>query len=176
MMKQQLKNNIEVVIRDAEISDARNIIQYLKRVSIESQNLLREPNEVTITVDEEVAFLRRVMDSSNEHLFTVWHHDRLISVTGFHGSELNRIKHRVSFGISVLKDYQHLGLGTVLVKLLCDTAKAYGKTRMELDVREDNEHAIKLYLKTGFEIEGRRKSGICVHGTYIDLLLMGKDL
>ena len=175
-MEFTLKNGKIVIIREALVKDAEKIIEYLKQVSYESANLLREPEEVRMTLEFEQEFLTRVLSSNHEVMFSVWDQNNLISLAGFHGSDLNRISHRVSLGISVLKEYQAQGLGTKLMELLCEKAKLMGKTKIELDVREDNLDAIHIYKKVGFIIEGTRKNGIKDKDKYIDLLLMGKDL
>ncbi len=51
-----------------------------------------------------------------------------------------------------------------------------GKTKMELDVREDNPSAIRIYEKVGFLKEGIRTQGFFVDGLYKNLILMGKLL
>ncbi len=175
-MEYTLKNNLRVFIREAEEEDAVKVIEYLKQVSLESSNLLREPDEVVYTEEFEREFLRKNKESKNSFVFTVWNQDTLVSVTGFHGSDLARITHKVNFGISVLKDYQGLGIGSLLLKLIELKAKEYGKTKIELDVRSDNFRAITLYENAGFYQEGVRKNGINDKGKMIDLVLMGKDL
>ena len=171
-----LKNGKTILIREAKHGDAKKAIEYMKQISIESANLLREPEEVTLTLDFEEDFLKRTETSKHDVMLSVWDQDKLISLTGFNGSSLNRISHRVSLGISVLKEYQGLGLGTHLLSLLCNKAIEYGKTKIELDVREDNKAAIHIYEKLGFVKEGTRKNGINDKGRYINLVLLGKEL
>lgn len=171
-----LKNGKSVLIREVSIHDAEKAIEYLKQISLETNNLLREPHEITYTLESEQKLLAMIEKSNNDVMYTVWDNDKLISLTGFHGSELNRITHRVYVAISVLKDYQGLGLGTQLMSLLCLKAKEFGKTKIELDVREDNEAAIHIYEKQGFVKEGTRKNGIKDKSKYVNLILLGKDL
>jgi len=78
--------------------------------------------------------------------------------------------------MSVLTEYQNQGIATKLMEVLCEKAKEMGKTKMELDVREDNHGAIRIYLKSGFIKEGIRTNGFLVDGKYISLVLMGKIL
>lgn len=175
-MEFDLKKGKTVTIREVKIKDAEKIIEYCKQISHESANLLREPEEVRMTLEFEQEFITRVLSSNHEVMFSVWDKNHLISLAGFHGSDLNRISHRVSLGISVLKEYQAQGLGTKLMELLCEKAKMMGKTKIELDVRKDNLDAIHIYKKVGFIIEGSRKNGIKDKNKYIDLILMGKEL
>lgn len=175
-MNFKLKNGKIVIIREALGTDAESVVNYMHRINKETKNLLREPKEFTKTVLEEEKYLNDTSLSHHAYMFSVWDQDKLISVTGFHGSSLKRISHKVEFGMSVLKEYQNQGLGTKLIKLLCDKAKEMGKTKIELDVREDNPSAIRVYEKAGFTIEGKRSMGFFVDDKYIDLILMGKRL
>ncbi|MBC7123627.1 MAG: GNAT family N-acetyltransferase, partial [Pseudothermotoga sp.] len=48
--------------------------------------------------------------------------------------------------------------------------------KIQLEVMANNERAIRLYEKFGFEIEGRKKKAILLDDEYVDLLVMGKWL
>jgi len=175
-MKYTIKNGIEVEIREIKVSDAENAVEYMKIVNTETKNLTREPDEFTMTVEQEEKFLEDAIQSEDNFIYTVWHEGTLISMTGIHGSSLRRLKHKVNLGISIIQKYNNLGLGTILMDLLVEKAKELGKTKVELDVRADNPNAIKVYKRAGFEIEGIRKNGFKVDGEYIDLILMGRIL
>ena len=47
------RNGREVVLRNAELSDAEDLIRYLKITTAETPYLIREPDEVTLTVEQE---------------------------------------------------------------------------------------------------------------------------
>lgn len=175
-MLYRLKNDIEVDIRGVKVSDAKDILEFMKIVNSETKNLSREPEEFTMTLEDEIKYLEKTIKSKDNYTYTTWHDGKLISTTGIHGSSLKRLNHRVNLGISVLKEYHNLGLGTTLMRLLIQKARELGKTKMELDVRMDNPNAIKVYRKTGFKVEGIRKNGFKVDGKYIDLLLMGREI
>lgn len=75
--------------------------------------------------------------------------------------------------MGILKEYRGTGLGTKLMQIVLDEAKKMGITRVELDVREDNSNAIKLYQKFGFEIEGKKRNACKTDGVYSNVLTMG---
>ena len=95
----KLKNGKSVLIRETLPTDAKIVIDYMHKINFETKNLLREPDEFKLTIEQEEEYLKAVMLSENECMFSVWDEDKLISVSGFHGSHLNRIKHKVEFGI-----------------------------------------------------------------------------
>jgi len=175
-MEYKLKNGKTVILRDALVSDASCIIDYVKQALVESKNLMREPEEWTMTIGDEEVFLRNAANSENELMVVCLDGDKIISTAGFHGKNLVRVKHRVSLGISILKDYQGLGLGSIIMEELIRKALAMKKTKMDLEVRVDNIVAINLYKKLGFIEEGIIKRGFFVDNKYVDLLVMGKLL
>jgi ribosomal protein S18 acetylase RimI-like enzyme len=55
--------------------------------------------------------------------------------------------------VFVSDDARGTGLGRALVEAALERARARGCRRIELDVQETNEHAIRLYVKCGFSVE-----------------------
>ena len=47
------------VIRQAEEADAEALVEYLKAISAETRNVIREPEEVRTSVEEEAEFIRK---------------------------------------------------------------------------------------------------------------------
>jgi len=175
-MIKTLKNGVEILIREVTLEDTEEVLKYMQKVNEETKNLSREPDEFNLTFEQEYEFIKKVVKSENEMMITAWDNDKLISVCGFHGSSLQRLRHRVSMGISVIKDYHNLGLGSILMNEIVSNAKKYNKKILELDVRIDNEAAIRIYEKVGFVKEGIKKGAFYVDGKYVDLLLMAKEL
>ena len=66
-----------------------------------------------------------------------------------------RRSHVGTFGISVHDDWQGKGIGGALMRACLDLADNWlNLTRLELEVYADNESAIHLYQRFGFELEG----------------------
>ena len=175
-MDYMLKNGLTLTVREVKVSDVKDVLEYMTKVNTESKNLSREPEEWTMTEEDEESFLKRVESSSSEYMLTAWDKDVLVSVCGFHGSSLKRLNHRVNLGMSVLKKYYGMGIGSLLMELLVDGARDYGKKKVELEVRIDNLAAIHIYEKVGFIKEGIKRDAFYVDGKYVDLLLMAVHL
>ena len=175
-MESKLKDGRTVELREVKVTDASSLLEYFEIVNLESKNLLREPGEYTFTVHDERNFIRRVLKSNNEYMAVVFFDDEIIGSIGFRSNHLKRITHRGSLGMSVRKDFNNLGLGSIMMEHIIEKAKEMEKTKLELEVRSDNINAIHLYEKFGFELEGTIKSGFFVDGKYVDLLFMGKLL
>jgi len=175
-MEYILKNNLKITLREASVSDASALLIYMDKVNRESKNLMREPEEFTMTLEDEEKFINNTINSKDNCFILAFDGNLIISSSGFHGSALKRVNHRVSLGISVLEDYQGQGLGTIVMKELIKKAIELGKTKMDLEVRIDNKFAIVLYENLGFIKEGIIKNGFYVDNKFVDLLVMGKVL
>lgn len=72
-----LKSGKEVVIRIGNIADAEACIDYLQRISGESDNLTFGTQEVTITPEEQKEFIQKLTDTQNQ-LFLIAEVDGMI--------------------------------------------------------------------------------------------------
>lgn len=75
-------------------------------------------------------------------------------------------------GVGLLPEFRGKKIGTELIKKALEKAKKKNLTRIELDVRVENENAIALYKKLGFETEGTLRKTIKINDTYSDTLIM----
>jgi len=86
-----------------------------------------------------------------------------------------RRAHVRGLGMAIQSRYQGQGVGTALMQALMDLAdKWLPVTRIELTVFADNERAVKLYRKFGFEIEGTHKAYALRDGKYVDTYAMAR--
>ena len=86
-----------------------------------------------------------------------------------------RRSHAMAIGICVAAEWQGKGVGTVLMQSLCDLADGWlNVIRLELLVYADNERAIALYRKFGFEVEGTHRAHTLRAGRYVDSLAMAR--
>jgi ribosomal protein S18 acetylase RimI-like enzyme len=76
-------------------------------------------------------------------------------------------------GMGILKEYRNQGIGKNLIKAALQKAQSSGFTRVELTVRENNIHALALYEKFGFCVEGVKRNGVRIDGAYENLIFMG---
>jgi len=92
-------------------------------------------------------------------------------VTSYKG----RRSHAGGIGICVHDSFQGRGIGSALLAALIDTSDNWlNLKRLELTVFVDNEPAIKLYTKFGFEIEGTRRAEAFRDGRYVDAYAMAR--
>ena len=75
-------------------------------------------------------------------------------------------------GMGIIAEHRGRGIGEALMRAALDQARERGLTRVELTVRADNERAVALYRKIGFQDEGVKRKAIRVDGRYIDVACM----
>ena len=100
----------------------------------------------------------------------------VLGSAGLHpaGTQLRR-RHAMMLGISVSKSAQGQGVGNALMTAMLDYADNWAQVlRIELTVFHDNERAIRLYERHGFEHEGRFKAYALRNGSYEDVLTMAR--
>ena len=103
-------------------------------------------------------------------------HGEVVGSAGLHPvSAALRRRHALTLGISVAPEAQGRGVGSALMAAMCDYADNWvGALRMELTVYTDNERAMALYRKFGFEIEGTFKGYAMRDGQYVDAHSMAR--
>ena len=173
-----LKNNKKLILRNCDYDDAQTFLDFFRLSASETENLVRYPEEITIAPEKEGQILDRIMNSHDQWSIGAFDGKRLVGNINF-GCIGNRIKikHRVSFGITVIKEYWNLGLGSIMIQEMFDILREYGYEQVELEVLSCNLNAIQLYKKFGFKECGRMPHGIKLkNGEYVDLISMVKLL
>jgi len=89
-------------------------------------------------------------------------------------SQISRKHRKARVGIAIFEEAaRNHGLGTEAMELLLDHSfYALGLHRVELDVFEDNERAIRSYKKCGFVSEGIVRECYVKNGKFITVILM----
>jgi len=102
--------------------------------------------------------------------------DRVVGMLGLHSfPNKPRRRHAATIGMGVHDDWQGKGIGTALMRACVEMAdKWLNLTRLELEVYTDNEAAIRLYERFGFEREGTLRQYAFRDGQYVDSYLMAR--
>lgn len=165
---------MEVIIREAQPSDAAQIVAYVNQLIEEpNSNLEMSPGEFMHTVEEEAGILAEFAASENSVYLVADVNGKIVGNLNCKGSNRKAIRHAVTLGMSVDEAYRNQGIGSQLMACAIEWAKGTGIVkRIELAVFERNTIAIRLYLKFGFEIEGKRRKAGFRDGAYHDGLIM----
>ncbi|WP_042297433.1 GNAT family N-acetyltransferase [Paraburkholderia bannensis] len=125
----------------------------------------------------------RTLESTREwiekcppHLVMIgaWAGERLVGEGQVEIGKMRRA-HVAEIGVGVHGDWRRRGVGTRLIDEMLDLADNWlGLRRLQLKVFVDNDAAIALYRKSGFEIEGRLRGHMLRDGAYVDSYLMAR--
>ena len=150
---------MNITYREAEPSDAGKFLEYSKIVGSETDNLTFGAEGLSLTISQEADFIRKFAGNPGSIMIVAFDEGELIgtgAVSVVSGKP--RFAHRREIAISVRKDYWGKGIGTGIMNVLMDFARKSGAEVLELEVRSDNEAAISLYKKFGFEKIGTHKN------------------
>jgi putative acetyltransferase len=102
--------------------------------------------------------------------------DRVVGMVSVHTFPTRpRRRHAGSIGMSVQDEWHGKGVGTALMRAGLDMADNWlNLTRLELEVYTDNEAAIRLYERHGFEHEGTLRQYAFRDGRYVDSYMMAR--
>lgn len=154
-----LKNNTTVSIREATAADAERLLETVKTYVKENEYLLTTYEEFDITVEKEREWIQSFIDDESSLLLVAEHKGRIIGNIDLTGGKRNRIRHTSLIGISLLKEWQNIGLGTALFETAIHWARHNSPVELLwLLVVGANTNAMALYRKMGF-IETGRQAG-----------------
>lgn len=160
--------NDELVIRYAESKDAEAVLEYLKIVGSETENLLFGAEGVPFTRIQEEKFIAAINASAKSCMILACLNEKIVGVASLQGSERERISHRAEIAVSVMKAHWGSGVGSGLMKELIRFAKSKNIEIISLEVKSDNDRAIRLYEKLGFSKFGTYKKFFKINGKYYD--------
>ena len=140
---------MSIIIQRATCADATEILQYLKQIGRETDNLSFGSEGLPFTPESEAAYLSQIENSSDEIMLIAKENGKIVGSASL--SRLpRRMKHRGDFSVSVLQEYWNKGIGSLLLVEIINFAKENSFEVIDLHVRSDNLSAIHLYEKFGF--------------------------
>lgn len=158
---------MNITYREAEPSDAGKFLEYSKIVGSETDNLTFGAEGLPLTISQEADFIRKFAGNPGSIMIVAFDEGELIGTGAVSVvSGKTRFAHRREIAISVRKDYWGKGIGTGIMNVLMDFARKSGAEVIELQVRSDNEAAISLYKKFGFEKIGTNEKFFKINGEF----------
>lgn len=173
-----LKDGRTCIIRNGTGLDAQGVLDNFVLNHAQTDFLTTYPDEVSFTLEQEAKYLQKKAESPNEVELVAEVDGRIVGQAGIEAlGRKDKVKHRATFGISIDRDYWHLGIGRALTKACIQLAKQAGYLQLELEAVADNEKALALYESEGFVEYGRNPKGFRSRFTgWQALVLMGREL
>lgn len=160
----------DVIIRDAELSDAAAMLA-CTRANIEDTNvLLMETCEFNFTIEQEQEWITSLREADNAFIMVAERNSEVIGLLDFRASAFRRERHRGSFGIALRSECRGLGIGSRMIGIMINWAQQHPELeKIGLSAFSTNERAIELYKRLGFiELARSPKHFKLAEGSYAD--------
>lgn len=161
-----------VEYRIATIADAEGLLLHLKTVGSETDNLTFGKEGFQISAEREARFISRFIKNEDEIMLVAMDGERIVGNGVIERERIPRLAHRARLTLTVLRDYWGQGIGTRLMDMMLDFCRKSGAELVFLECRADNERAIRLYKKFGFEISGELRRYFKIAGEFSSAYIM----
>ena len=163
---------MNIIYRKALGGDACELLKHLSCVGGETDNLSYNSDTFNISEQREARFIERFASSVDDLMLVALDEEKIVANAIVERNRIARYHHRAEISITVLRDYWGKGIGSHLMEMMISFARKAGIEILYLEVRSDNERALKLYKKYGFEPIGRYENFFKIDDLYYDAYLM----
>lgn len=163
-------------IRAIRESDSEQFLLLGKLLDEETQFMMLEPGERTLTIEEQTQRIKNVLSQDNQMIFVVEHENQLVGFLGAFGGNYRRNHHCAYIVVGIRQSFAGQGIGKQLFETLEKWALDHKLHRLELTVMCHNERAVHLYQKMGYKTEGIKQDSLWINGKYVDEYCMAKIL
>jgi putative acetyltransferase len=134
------------------------------------------PSTLQLPYPSREQWRQRLSDTDGRYNLVAVAGDRVVGMFGVSTfPNRPRRRHVGAIDIVVHDEWQGKGVGAALMRAGLDLADNWlNLTRLELEVYTDNESAIRLYERFGFEREGTLRQHAFRDGRYVDSYVMAR--
>jgi RimJ/RimL family protein N-acetyltransferase len=172
-LERRLADRRTLVITHAEPDDPAAIVAYVERACGESDFLTFGPGEFGISVEDETRFIAALDGGRFDFMLKGVVDGEIVSACMIMRPKRPRVRHIGDFGISVARSCWGLGVGRHMCLAVLDVARRVGVTKVNLQVRDDNARAMRLYESVGFRREGVTERALRIGDRYFANVMMG---
>ena len=117
------KSNRTIVLRNATPEDAEDLITYLKVTTAETPYLIREPEEVVMTQEQETAFINNCLNSDRSLMLIATLDGKHIGNCSFNPvGNYKRYRHRCEVAIALYQEFCGYGIGKIMLETVLKAA------------------------------------------------------
>ncbi|BCL84640.1 GNAT family N-acetyltransferase [Ktedonobacteria bacterium brp13] len=161
-------------IRTIRETDAEAFLHLRRQIASETSFMLHDADEIKTVSQEQI---QRFFLAGRRHLLLVVEENtQLVGyLMGMRG-HVRKNSHVLTLAVGILQSFTRQMLGTQLFITMEQWARQNAITRLELQVHTNNTHAIALYSKQGFCVEGTMRHAHMINSKYCDEYMMAKIL
>ncbi|MBU5582420.1 GNAT family N-acetyltransferase, partial [Enterococcus sp. S181_ASV_20] len=140
-------SEVEITLREAIPDDAAALLQVSQKIAEETDFLIMD--EVGLGLSEEMLSLQLadLYASENNLLLLALADEKIVGMASVKAAPEFTVAHIGEIGISVLKEFWGIGLGSALLnEVIYWSENSSQLRRLELTVQKRNERSIHLYL------------------------------
>ncbi|MCE7793253.1 GNAT family N-acetyltransferase [Salipaludibacillus sp. CUR1] len=163
-------------VREVQLSDKDELSTLIKLIDGESDFMLFGAGEREMTAGQSEKMIINFRESENSTILITEENRKLTGYLMAVGGKAKKNKHSAYLVLGVGKNSRKKGAGTLLLEAVEKWAINQGLRRLELTTMIHNEAALKLYKKSGFEVEGLKRHSFFIKGRAVDEYYMGKLL
>jgi RimJ/RimL family protein N-acetyltransferase len=172
------KTGIVVVVKSPDIDAANEIIEFVKSVMAQSEYLLTDADEFTVTIDQQIERIKSFREHPDKLMIAPTVDGKVVGLIDFSVGNRRKISHQGAFGMTVLPSLQNQGIGRMMLESVLEWASTNPRIEtVRLRVHAKNLSALALYEKLGFVKEGAEVRGVRYRsGEYDDVILMRREV
>lgn len=157
--------------------DAPALIDFMTAIGGDTDNLTFSASDFASADQEAERFAIREMRKGRSVYAIAITDGKIIGSCTIHTSgDKPRIRHRAELAIAVRKEFWGTGVAQHLLEFSLAEARDRGITKINLEVRADNERAKTFYRRNGFLPEGTDSRLFYIDGSYVDGERFGLEL
>ncbi len=173
-----LKDGRTCILRNAVAEDAEAVLTNFFLTHSQTDYLASYPGENVLALSTEKVYLQKIAESDRDVQLVAKVDGIIVGSAGVNSiKQVEKMKHRAFFGISIDQAFWGLGIGRAMMESCIECAKKMGYVQLELEVVADNNRACALYHSAGFVEYGRNPKGFRSRlNGWQELVLMRKEL
>jgi len=161
-------------IQRATLADFGGLFQAQRKIAQEAEHLAITQKDKKASMFQ--AFLKAIMNRNRVHTLIAKDNGGIVGYITIVTGKFLKVRGTAYVVMGVVSTHRSQGIGTQLLAAAEAFIHARGMHRIELEVFEKNERAVKLYERAGFIMEGRRREAVKTADGYDDIIWMGKLL
>lgn len=166
---------MEITLREAMPNDASAILALIETLNEETSFVLINSHAINMATETMAGEIAAISEMKNQLLLLATTKQSIVGLATVTTDTDPAVAHVGEIGLSILKEYWGLGLGTTMLEEVILWSKhSTDLIRLDIKVQSHNERAIALYNKVGFSYEGTlRKAVLTKDNTLVDVDMMG---
>lgn len=164
-------------IREITEADSSKILRMILEMADESDNFPFTSEDYGMSLESQRSFINYMHQMDNCIYYGAFVGEDPIGIIYLEGGHRRKTFHLCNLGMGIKKNYWGKGIGRALMdKAIAFAEKSEYIAKIDLQVRTDNQYAIRLYRSAGFQVEGRNRRALFMNGEFYDYLSMGREI